>query len=295
MSCLDGGKRPQDPDGGKRSAFTELPPRHWRGRGSSRGHPPPPIPNWLAPQSRGRGNLRSPAGASAAAGARAEQAAAPTRACRPAPPHGRSLRSAGLAHTVRGTRSRAPPLSPHPQQRGLRANGGAGARLGLARSLPPPRRMAATSGQRRFLAPALTVRWAFESGPGLTFRDARPKALALPLPPNLTLADLPNVLGCPPAQDPSSPSQAPEKLAASGARHLAFNTLRDTSLRRMEVVGTPATQQPRAPSLFRAIPLAKTISGGFKEGKFPFSGRSASASFPDRPSAGSLATNSPCC
>lgn len=47
LSSLGGGKRPQHPEGA-RSALTELPSHHRRGRGSCRGPPPPPTPTGQA-------------------------------------------------------------------------------------------------------------------------------------------------------------------------------------------------------------------------------------------------------
>lgn len=50
-----------------------------------------------------------------------------------------------------------------------------------------------------------------------------------------------------------------------------------------------------APSLFRAIPLAKNTPDRCRGAEFPFFHKFASASSPLRPSASSLATHSPCC
>lgn len=153
--------------------FTELPSRHRRGMGNCRGHPPPIHP----PTGRPRSAAETPQPCRCQ---RSSWGASPAeRAPAPAPP--RPLPAP----------ARAPPPA--------RARGGCGLTaalalaLGLTRSLPPPRHRAAANGQRRFLAPALTVRWAFEFGPGVTFRNARSVAFTLPAP--RPLSRLPHVLG----------------------------------------------------------------------------------------------------
>lgn len=194
------------------------------GKGSCRDHPPPPNHPQVACAAAARTSaaLQVPA---QQLGREPNGRQLRPRARRPAPrplpvPRGLSPHSAPR------------PLAPRPplRTRGLRVNGGAGARPGLARYLLPPRRMAAASGQRRFLALVLTVRWAFESGPRgwpLEMPDPRLWRSRYPHP---STRSSPASARLPPTPDPSSSGQAPE-LAGSGTVRLAPNTTRHIFLR----------------------------------------------------------------
>lgn len=213
------------------------------------------------------------------------------RARSPAP--GRSPRRAGSAHTARPP-ARSPPAPPGPARGGRGLTSARALAPGLARSRPPPRRMAAASGQRRFLAPAATVRWAFESGPGLTFQDARLKASVFPQPPP-SRSRLPLGAGLPPAPAPSSSRPAPEEFRGPGGSRPGPQHTRGHLPEENGGGVAPATQLPPAPpassapspwrrpsleSVRKRVPLLSSIRFGL---------------FPHRSSAGRLATHSPCC
>lgn len=176
------------------------------------------VPSPAHPRSAaGRPDLRSPAGASAAAGARAEQ----RRAAAPGP--------ARPPHPPRLLPARAGPTGRAPGRPTCLASRGCGltepARPGAPRSSSPhptPRAWR-PGGQRRFLAPALSGgRWRFESGPraDLCRRLSRgaPRLLSRPTTPPRT-------------PDPSSPGQTPQRSPDSskgtqedlGGGHLRHN------------------------------------------------------------------------
>lgn len=270
----------------ERSGSIELPSRHRRGMGNCRSRPPPPIPNSQAPHTAaGSRDLRSPAGASTAAGARGKPSGR-----RPRPPA--APRAARARPTQRAAPARAPPA---PGTRGMRANGA----LALARGLALPSRplgawrpKAHKGASWRQHKPSVGL---LNQAPAPTFRDARPAAFALPLSPALHFLVSTMCWAAPPHPDSSpSPSQAPEELQLlegndPGPRN-ARGLLSENGDRR-----APATQPPQCPGLFRAIPLTKTTPEGCRGAASPFFNKSASASYPLRPSAGGLATHSPCC
>lgn len=127
MSSLGGGRRPQmewkdqDPPG-----FLLATGEQWE---TAEVVLPHPSPTGRPRSAAGRRDLRSPAGASAAAGARAEASGRRPLPRRPAPPPA-APRAARARPTQRAAPTRAPPGHPPPGTRGMRANGGAGARPG---------------------------------------------------------------------------------------------------------------------------------------------------------------------
>lgn len=146
MSSLGSGKRPQNPDGGGKSAFTELPSR-LRGGGEALEAtlPHPPIPNGPAPQRRG---CRTSAALQVPAqqlGREPSGRRLQPRARLPPTTSRRSPRGADSAHTARRTRSRVP-LRPLPPARG---GCGLTAAVALAGSRARPPASSAHGGHKR--------------------------------------------------------------------------------------------------------------------------------------------------
>lgn len=208
---------------------------------------PHPSPTHRPRTAAGSGDLRSPAGASTAAGARGK-------------PSGRGPRPPAAP---RAAPARAPPA---PGTRGMRANGGAGARPGPRAPFPPPRRMAAKSGQRRFLAPAQTVRWAFESGPGTDLSRCPTSSFCPPALPRPSTFASPPCAGLPSPPAPihhPHPAKPPRSFSSLKAMIPAPVTLGDSSPRRMRM-GEHLRRNRRsapvsfAPSLWRR-PLLRDV------------------------------------
>lgn len=240
----------------RRSAFPQLPSRHRRGKGSCRGHFP------LSPATS---QLRNAAAARTSAALQVpaqqlgrEPGGRRLQPRRPAPPS-RSPRRAGSAHTTRRARSFAP--GPLPPARGSCRLTAEPALTPIARSLPPPRRMAAASGQRRFLAAPLTVRWAFETGPGADLSRCPTQGFGARAPLALPLARLPHVLGCP--QTRIHPHSAKPLRRLRHRRQCAWTPIASGTPSRKDWGwgSTCDTTAADAPRLFRAILLAKNTPG----------------------------------
>lgn len=142
MSSLGGGRRPQmewkdqDPPG-----FLLATGEQWE---TAEVVLPHPSPTGRPRSAAGRRDLRSPAGASAAAGARAEASGRRPLPRRPAPPPA-APRAARARPTQRAAPTRAPPGHPPP------ARGGCGltAALALAPGLALPPAPSAHGGRKR--------------------------------------------------------------------------------------------------------------------------------------------------
>lgn len=184
------------------------------GAGGRAGQPPSPAHLRSAED---RPDLRSPAGASAAAGARAE----PTRAAALgparatvlplAPPPAAAPRAARAQPTQRAARPRAPGPA-----RGDAGNGCAGARPGTPRAPPRPPAHGGRADKGAFWRPRSAAVGGLNPAPELTFRGAErllfpPSSLEghtarSPVPPS-------------PRADPDSWDETPRNRAGGHLRH----------------------------------------------------------------------------